>query len=93
MIHDYKCVKCDITEEKFVPLKDYDSPQYCDECNTKLERLFPMVGATHGDEAPWLSSTTEFLKDGDPNVVYNHPVASRGEYNKLMKEKGLEPVG
>lgn len=91
--YDFECKKCDTVEEKVIPLKDYDELQSCDKCKSKLERLFPMVGSTHGDEAPWLNSTTEFLKDGEPGVIHRHPVASRTEYNQLLKQKGLEPAG
>lgn len=91
--YDFKCAKCDTTKEEVVPLADYDKVQSCDVCGEDLERLFPMVGATHGDEAAWLSDTTEFLKDGDPGMIHRHPVSSRTEYTKLLREKGLEPAG
>lgn len=91
--YDFKCNKCDTTDERVIPLKDFDEPQFCGECKSVLERQFPMVGATHGDEAPWLNSTTEFLKDGEEGSIHRHPVESRTEYNKLLKEKGLEPAG
>jgi len=91
--HDYECPKCVKTVERFVPLAKFEEPQKCDTCGGVLERQFPRVGATHGDEAPWLRSTTEFLKDGDPAIVHNSPVSSRKEYNKLLREKGLEPAG
>ena len=91
-LYDFKCGNCDKIEEKAVPLKDFDKPQYCD-CGTQLDRQFPMNGATHGDEAPWLATTTEFLKDGEEETIYNNPVSSRTEYNRLLKDKGLEPRG
>lgn len=91
--YDFKCHKCDSVEEKFVPLKDYEEIQICEKCGEDLERLFPLVGATHGDEAAWLRTTTEFLKDGDERTIYKNPVASRAEYKRLLKEKGLEPAG
>ena len=91
--HDYKCIDCGTTEERFVPLKDFPQSQFCDKCKAELERQFPKMGATHGDEAPWLNSTTEFLKEGEEKAIHKHPVSSRTEYNKLLKEKGLEPAG
>ena len=91
--HDYKCKKCDTTEEKFVPLQDFDETQLCEVCGKDLERLFPMDGATHGDEAAWLRTATEFLKDGEPHTIHKNPISSRKEYKQLLKEKGLEPVG
>lgn len=91
--HDYTCHSCNETKERWVPLKYFDDVQPCDKCGKKLERLFPMTGATHGDEAPWLRTATEFLKDGEPETIHNNPIASRTEYNRLLKEKGLEPVG
>lgn len=79
--------------ERFVPLKDLNLPQLCEFCEEPLERQFPKIGATHRDEAVWIPSTTEFLKDGEDETVHHYPVTTRGEYNKLMKEKGLHPVG
>lgn len=90
--HDYTCGNCGNEEERFVPLNNLDEMQFCS-CGTELKREFPMNGATFGDEAPWLASTTEFLKEGDPDKIYREPVSSRKEYNMLLKEKGLTPVG
>lgn len=92
MLYDFKCGNCDSTVERSVRLKDFDVPQYCD-CGTEMERQFPMQGATHGEEAAWLRTTTEFLKDGEDETIHRHPVSTRGEYKKLLKDKGLEPVG
>ena len=91
--HDYKCKDCDTTEERVVKLIDFDEPQLCDECGAVLERQFPRRGATHGDEAAWFRTTTEFLKDGEEGTIHRHPVENRTEYNRLLKEKGLVPVG
>lgn len=66
---------------------------FCHKCDIEMERLFPMQGSTHGDEAPWLESTTAFLKEDNDKVIRRDPVRSRTEYKKLLKEKGLVPVG
>lgn len=91
-VHDYECKECDKTEEKFVPLADLDLPQRCKHGHVQ-RRLFPKNGATHCDEVAWIRSTTEFLKDGEPETIHRNPVTTRTEYNKLLKEKGLHPVG
>lgn len=90
--HDYECKQCNKIEEKFIFIRDLDLPQLCKHGH-KQDRLFPKIGATRRDEAPWLRTTTEFLKDGDEETIYKNPVQSRTEYNKLLKEKGLVPVG
>lgn len=91
--HDYYCKKCKVTDERFVNLVDLDMVQYCEKCGEKVDRQFPKIGVTHSDEAPWLSTTTEFLKDGEAETIHRNPVRTRTEYNKLLKEKGLIPVG
>lgn len=91
--HDYSCAKCKKTEERYVALMHLGLSQNCENCGQKLERLFPKMGATHSDEVAWVRDTTEFVKDGEPETVYNDPVTTRTELKKLLKEKGLHPVG
>lgn len=90
--HDYTCVNCGNKEERFVPLDKLEEMQFCS-CGMELRREFPIIGATHGDETSWIESTTEFIKDGEPETLRYDPVKSRTELKKLLKEKGLEPVG
>ena len=89
--YDFKCNHCNKTTERYVSLKDFDLPQYC-KCSRTMKRLISKK-AIQTDGAKWLRDTTEFLKDGEEEVVYNDPVTSRKEYNRLLKEKGLIPVG
>lgn len=90
--YDFKCEPCNRVRERYVPLKHFDLPQHCPQCQGQMKRLVSS-GGIQVDGAPWLRSTTEFLKDGEEETIYNNPVTSRKEYNRLLKDKGLEPVG
>lgn len=94
--YDYKCPECGNIEEKILSINQLDIQWFACEWHTipvKMNRIISSSGATHGDEAPWIESTTEFIKDGEPETLRYDPVKSRTEFKKLLKEKGLEPVG
>ena len=43
-IYQYKCEKCNTTQDIHKPMKDYAREEFCDSCGEKLKRVFE---ATH----------------------------------------------
>lgn len=83
--YDYRCPNCQAIIEVFLPLADLNEPQKCSCDGTMKRTISGGHGGTHGDEAAWLRTMTLPLcrpKD--------EPITSRTQYNRIMKEKGLE---
>ena len=83
-VYEYKCLVCLEIEERFLMLKDFDTPQFCD-CGVLMRRIISSAPAVHGQEAAWIRSMNLPLrKKGDP------PIETRQDYHRVMKEKGME---
>jgi len=94
-IYEYQCEQCCHVQDAVLKISELETAHViCDECKGDCKRIISKSGATHGDEAAWLASTTETLKGGASEAeIYHNPVASRTEYKKLCKEKGFTPIG
>ena len=82
-IYEFQCLQCEERKEKYRRIVDIDMLTFCD-CGSSMKRLVSSLGATHGDKASWVESTSEML---------GQKVTTRTEYNKVLKEKNIVPVG
>lgn len=43
MLYDFKCNNCNITEERFIPLRFWNEPQFCEKCGNRLVKQFSPI--------------------------------------------------
>ena len=61
--YDYKCPECDEIKERFLMLRDFDTPQFC-QCGVLMLRIISSAPAVHGEEAAWIRSMSFSVKSG-----------------------------
>jgi len=90
-MYDYQCQKCKNNFELIFPLKEFDIKPDCPDCGGKSKKLLTL-GGIQDDHPVWLDeSIIRQLQDtDDPNT---RRITSRTEYNKHLKDNGIQPTG
>ena len=86
----YLCSKCNKKKEAVYRMKDKPQTIPCD-CGEAMISV-PCCSAIQGDEPVWLNNDVRMAIQGEKEMR-THPITSRTEYNKALKDKGLIAAG
>lgn len=89
-LYDYECVKCGNSYEFNFKVADLPDNVECSRCGGEAKKvLIPGHGGIQCDsliDVSWLASATKVLQpDGE------RPLQTRGEYNRYLKDKNIQP--
>ena len=90
--YDFKCLECNETFEKLLPLNRYKEPQTCTKCGGKTKKILTLGhGGIQDDHPKWLDyKIIRQLQDTDDPTI--KPIETRMEYKKHLKDNGVVPT-
>ncbi len=89
MIYEYRCKMCNHIEDVYATLADRPPSIVCPKCNMTATRIISYSQGIQRDEPTWLDSAkkTACTEGAEKRI------ATRTEFNKYLKEKGIAHVG
>ena len=86
-VYEYRCSSCDNFFEKATAIADMKRIETCPKCEA-FASLQVSQGYTFGDEAVWINHDLRGSLQ-DPKNMKNHPITTRSEYKKHLKENDI----
>ena len=86
-IYEYKCKKCRRVTEKWFKINEIQDRIKC-VCGKTAKKVISHGAIKTDGDVKWLESARMTLQPD-----YERPLTTRGEYNKYLKNKGLESIG
>ena len=86
-VYEYKCSSCDLVFEKTAKMSEMNKIETCPNCEA-FSKLQVSVGATFGDEAPWINDDLRGSLQ-DPKNHREHPITTRSEYRDYLKKNEI----
>ena len=86
--YEYLCKGCDTTYEKIFRMDDFPDEIKCNICNGRAHKIISLSAIKTDNDVPWLASASKVLVK-----EHERPLETRTEYNRYLKDNGLQPAG
>ena len=88
-LYDFECLKCEHIDERFFRIESCPKVAICSQCGFASMKIIVLGhGGFHSDTPKWIDDGVRGALQGDDEK----PIETRGEYNKALKDKNVEPI-
>lgn len=87
-LYEYQCQECNKIHERTFRIVDFPENIPCVECGGRANKIISLGAIQTDGDVKWLPSAVKVLQPD-----HERPIATRGEYKRYLKDKGIQPIG
>jgi len=89
-LYEFECPHCFSRQDRVFRMDACPIAVRCSQCGKSAKKIisFGHGGIQTDNDVPWLPSAVQVLQSD-----HERPIQTRGEYNRYLKDKGIQPAG